>query len=61
FKVDDIQATCETLKGRGVPFEDEPHLIANLGAVELWMAFFRDPDHNLMGIMSEIPVTETTN
>jgi len=22
---------------------------------DLWMAFFRDPDNNLLGIMSEVP------
>jgi catechol 2,3-dioxygenase-like lactoylglutathione lyase family enzyme len=56
FTVDDIQATYDTLAARGVMMDDKPHIIANLGAVELWMAFFRDPDHNLIGIMSEVPV-----
>ncbi len=40
--------------GRGVEFVDEPHLIAKLPDHELWMAFFRDPDGNLMGLMSEV-------
>lgn len=60
FNVDDIQAEYQALSSRGVSFEDAPHLIAQMGATELWMAFFRDPDRNLMGIMSEIPVQETT-
>jgi catechol 2,3-dioxygenase-like lactoylglutathione lyase family enzyme len=61
FKVDDIQATYETLRGRGVVFEESPHLIATMGSTELWMAFFRDPSSNLLSIMSEIPVNEPAN
>lgn len=56
FKVDDIQAAYERLQGRGVAFDDVPHLIATMGAVELWMAFFRDPDGSLLGIMSETAI-----
>ena len=38
---------------RGVPFDDEPHLIARMPDHELWMTFFRDPDRNLLGLMAE--------
>jgi catechol 2,3-dioxygenase-like lactoylglutathione lyase family enzyme len=55
FKVADIQAAYEALRGRGVVFEEAPHLIATMGSTELWMAFFRDPSGNLLSIMSEIP------
>ena len=61
FRVDDIHGAYDMLLGRGVPFEDRPHLIARMETIELWMAFFRDPDHNLMGIMSEVPITQTAN
>ena len=54
FRVDDIQAAREELAGRGVEFEDEPHLIAKMPDHELWMAFFRDPDQNLLALMSEV-------
>ena len=54
FRVDDIAAARAELVGRGVPFEDEPHLIARLPDHELWMTFFRDPDGNLHGLMSEV-------
>ncbi len=57
FKVNDIHSTYETLAARGVAVDDKPHIIARLGTVDLWMAFFRDPDHNLIGIMSEVPVS----
>jgi predicted enzyme related to lactoylglutathione lyase len=56
FKVDDIQAAFQSLSERGTPVEEAPHFVANLGTVDLWMAFFRDPDRNLIAIMSEIPV-----
>ena len=53
FRVDDIRAAYAGLVEQGVPFVDEPHLIAKLPDREVWMAFFRDPSENLLGIMSE--------
>ena len=54
FRVDDIEAARAELLERGVPFDDEPHLIARMPDHELWMTFFRDPDRNLHGLMSEV-------
>ena len=54
FRVDDIAAARAELVERGVPFDDEPHLIARMPDHELWMTFFRDPDRNLHGLMSEV-------
>jgi len=54
YKVPDLQAAFETLSGRGVAFEAKPHLIAKMPDHELWMAFFRDPDRNLLALMSEV-------
>ena len=54
FKVADIRQATATLKSRGVAFEDEPHLIAKMPDHELWMAFFRDAERNLLGLMSEV-------
>ena len=34
--------------------EDEPHLIARMPDHELWMTFFRGPDRDLDGPMSEV-------
>lgn len=53
-KVPDIHATFEALSGRGVTFEAKPHVIAKLPDHDLWMAFFRDPDGNLLALMSEV-------
>ena len=54
YKVPDLQAAFETLSARGVTFEAKPHLLARLPDHELWMAFFRDPDGNLLALMSEV-------
>jgi methylmalonyl-CoA/ethylmalonyl-CoA epimerase len=54
FRVAELQATYEELSERGATFVDEPHLIAKLPDHELWMAFFRDPDGNLLALMSEV-------
>ena len=54
FKVPDINDAYRELGARGVRFEGEPHLIAKMPDHELWMAFFRDPDGNLMALMSEV-------
>jgi methylmalonyl-CoA/ethylmalonyl-CoA epimerase len=56
FKVPDIQTAYETLREREVVFEREPHIIARMPEHELWMAFFRDPDRNLLALMSEVPL-----
>ena len=54
FTVSDIQAAYAQLQTRGVPFVDAPHAIADMGSYTLWMAFFRDPDGHLLGIMAEV-------
>jgi len=54
YRVEDLRAAHATLTGRGVRFENEPHLVARLPDHELWMAFFRDVDANLLALMSEV-------
>jgi len=54
YKVDDIQQAFDTLSSRGVSFEGKPHLIAKMPDHDLWMAFFRDPDRNLLSMMCEV-------
>lgn len=55
YKVEDIQQAYETLTAQEVPFEREPQLIARLDGFDLWLAFFRDPERNLLALMSEVP------
>jgi methylmalonyl-CoA/ethylmalonyl-CoA epimerase len=54
YIVNDLRSAFETLSNRGVHFDSKPHLIAKMPDHELWMAFFRDPDQNLLALMSEI-------
>jgi len=54
YRVADLDTAFEALSARGVVFEAKPHLIAKLPDHELWMAFFRDPDENLLALMSEV-------
>lgn len=53
YKVDDLQSAYETLKARGVVFEQAPELVAKMPDHELWMAFLKDPDGNMLGLMWE--------
>jgi DNA-binding CsgD family transcriptional regulator/catechol 2,3-dioxygenase-like lactoylglutathione lyase family enzyme len=56
FRVPDIDAAFDTLKGRGVEFEGAPHLIhRHENGIEEWMAFFRDPDRHILALMSQVP------
>lgn len=48
-----IDPVVGLLKAAGVYFEQEPHLVAKMPDHELWMAFFRDPDNNLLALMEE--------
>ena len=55
YKVDDIQDAYRIMKDRNVQFVGRPHKIADLEDHELWMAFFRDSETNLLALMAEIP------
>jgi methylmalonyl-CoA/ethylmalonyl-CoA epimerase len=54
FRVPDIAAACEDLKGRGVHIRSGPECIAKLPTHELWLAFFDDPEGNTLALMSEV-------
>lgn len=53
FKVTDIIATHSAIVGRGAKSERAPQLTARMPDHELWAAFVRDPDGNLVGLMEE--------
>lgn len=55
FKVQDMQGTHAILKEQGVEFHQAPHLVAKMPGHDLWMAFLKDPDSNVLGMMSEVP------
>lgn len=54
YRVANMQETVAILKARGAAFESEPHLIARMPSHDLWMAFVRDPEKNVIGLMSEV-------
>jgi methylmalonyl-CoA/ethylmalonyl-CoA epimerase len=54
FAVPDIKSAHAGMKGKGVKFEDEPHMIARMPDHDLWMTFFRDTEENLLALMSEV-------
>lgn len=54
FKVDDLPATHAAIIARGAVSERAPQLTAKMPDHDLWMAFLRDPDGNLVGLMSEV-------
>ena len=59
FEVADVHAAYATLEKNGVPFDEAPHLIfrddkGTFGPAggEEWMAFFKDPDGNVLALAS---------
>ena len=55
-QVADIHAVHAFLKGQGVQFGAEPHIVHRTPKSELWLAEFKDPDGNQLALMSEVPV-----
>ena len=54
FTVKNIQQAHAELSANGVQFEREPHLVAPMPTHDLWMAFLRDSEGNLMALTSAI-------
>lgn len=54
FKVENIDRAYHTLSAQGVQFDDRPHLIAKMDTHDVWMAFFRDSEQNVLAIMAEV-------
>ena len=54
FKVADLPATHAAIVARGAQNERAPQLTAKMPDHELWIGFVRDPDGNLIGLMSEV-------
>ena len=55
FYVADIAAAHRHLLAHGVRIEAEPQIVARMPASDLWMAFFRDSEDNLLALMNEAP------
>jgi methylmalonyl-CoA/ethylmalonyl-CoA epimerase len=66
LKVDDVPTRVEELRADGVVIEAEPHIIFShtddtLGPAghDEWMAFIRDSEGNLVGLVSHAPRAES--
>lgn len=53
FTVADVEAAYEAIVTRGATSERGPAMTARMEDHELWIAFVRDPDGNLVGLMEE--------
>jgi predicted enzyme related to lactoylglutathione lyase len=56
YSVPDIAAAHAALVARGAVFVGPPHVVHRAPGLELWMAFLRDPEGNLLALMSELRV-----
>ena len=54
YKTENIQRASEHLRSRGAIFESPARMIAKMPDHELWMAFLRDTEGNLLALMSEV-------
>jgi len=56
FQVNNIRDSYEDLLSKEVIFIDEPHIVAKVGQIETWMAFFKDTEENIHALMSEVRI-----
>lgn len=54
FKVVDLAPTHAAILARGATNGHDPRMVARMPDHELWTAFVKDPDGNLVGLISEI-------
>jgi methylmalonyl-CoA/ethylmalonyl-CoA epimerase len=55
FRVADLLQAQAELQEKGVEIVSPAHLISPMPDHDLWMAFIRDPDGHLSGLMMEAP------
>lgn len=54
FRVESIEQAYAAVVARGATGERAPQLAAKMPDHDLWLAFLRDPDGNLIGLMEEM-------
>jgi methylmalonyl-CoA/ethylmalonyl-CoA epimerase len=65
LRVDNLQDSIEALRGQGVTIDQEPHVIfkdseglLHPAGTEEWMAFIRDTEQNVLGLVATTLATE---
>jgi methylmalonyl-CoA/ethylmalonyl-CoA epimerase len=65
LRVDNLQDSIEALRGQGVTIDQEPHVIfkdseglLHPAGTEEWMAFIRDTEQNLLGLVATTLATQ---
>jgi predicted enzyme related to lactoylglutathione lyase len=53
FSVTDIESAFDAFVSKGAESERPPALAAKMPDHELWIAFLKDPDGNLVGVLEE--------
>ncbi len=53
FRVNHIGEAFDALASRGAVFEGSPHLVARLPDHDLWLAFLKDSEGNILALMEE--------
>ncbi|ATP41394.1 glyoxalase [Solibacillus sp. R5-41] len=56
FQVEDIKIAYEELIEKGVPFIDQPHVVAKMENTETWMTFFNDTEGNTHALICEVQI-----
>ena len=54
YDVDDIKATHARMKAAGAQSIEEPHIVAKMNDIEVWIGFVSDGQGNSVGLMSEV-------
>ena len=57
YGTDDVEAGYQALLAKGVVFEEAPRCIARVDDRDVWLAICREPDGNMVGLMSERPAS----
>ncbi len=58
YQLEDLNAWFNQAALTGVHVEKAPHFVVKMADHDLWMAFLRDPDGHLVGLMEERPFVE---
>ena len=56
YRVVEIEKVCVEFERRGVEFIQSAHIVAKMRDHVLWMAFLKDSEGNVLGLMEEVGI-----